>query len=120
MNSFTKGVLVGLGVGLLIAPMTGEEMRKLMNERFTVLRDSLPEDANAYVQQIGARVSQTGGNLRDYAQQAVSKMKDTGSTLGGLVQQSAQEVKQTSQDIAETTKATVSSVKANGLLDKAE
>lgn len=120
MNTFAKGVLVGLGVGLLVAPMTGEEMRKLMNARFTALRASLPEDANVYVQQIGARVSQTGGNLRDYAQQAVSKMKDTGSTLGDLVQQSAREMKQTSQDIADTTKATVSSVKANGLLDKVE
>lgn len=113
MKAFTKGVLFGVGVGLLVAPMTGEEMRRLLNERFTELRNSLPDDANAYVQQITGRVSQTGENLRGYAQQAVSKVKDTGSTLGDLSQQSVQEVKRAGQDIAATTQSTAGAVKAN-------
>lgn len=113
MKTFTKGILVGVGIGLLVAPMKGEEMRRLLNERFTELRNSLPPDANQYVQQVTERVSQTGGNLRDYAQQAISKVKDTGSTMGSLAQQSAQEVKQTGQDLANTSKTTASSAKAN-------
>ena len=131
MRAFTKGILVGIGVGFLIAPMTGEEMRRVVNQRFTALRESLPDDANAYVQQITERVSQTGENLRGYAQQAVSRVKDSGSTLGDLAQQSAQEVKsagstigdlaqksaqevkKTGQDLADTTKSTTNTVKPN-------
>src|ERR1700739_4239848 len=112
MNNFTKGVLVGVGVGLLFAPMTGQELRRILNERFTELRSRLPENADQYVHQVSERVSQAGGNLRDYAQQAVSTVKDTGSTLGGLAQRSAQEVKQASQDIAHQTKAAASSVRS--------
>lgn len=113
MKTFTKGVLLGIGVGLLVAPMTGEEMRRLLNARFIELRNSLPEDANAYVQQITERVSQTGGNLRGYAQQAISKVKDAGNTLGDLAQQSAHEVKQAGQDLADTTRATAKAAKTH-------
>lgn len=104
MKAFTRGVLVGIGVGLLFAPMKGEELRRVLGERARELRNSLPPDANQYVQQVAERVSQTGGNLRDYAQQALSKVKDTGNTIGGLAQQSVQEVKQTGQDLVETSK----------------
>ena len=31
MNSFLKGMLVGVGVGLLVAPMKGDEMRQAIN-----------------------------------------------------------------------------------------
>ncbi|HEX7733237.1 MAG TPA: YtxH domain-containing protein [Ktedonobacteraceae bacterium] len=113
MKAFTRGVLVGIGVGLLIAPMKGEDMRRLLNERFIELRNSLPVDANQYVQRVTERVSVTGDNLRGYAQQAASKVKDTGSTLGSLAQRSAQEVKQTGQDLVETTRSTANSVKMN-------
>jgi len=113
MKTFTKGVLVGVGIGLFVAPMKGEDMRHLLNERFTELRNSLPPDANQYVQQVTERVSQTSGNLRDYAQQAISRVKDTGSSVGSLAQQSAQEVKQTGQDLVDTSKTTASSTKAN-------
>jgi len=113
MKAFTRGVLLGVGVGLLFAPMKGEDLRRLLNERFTELRNSLPADANQYVQQVGERVSVTGGNLRGYAQQAVSKVKDTGNTLGDLAQRSVQEVKQTGQDLADTTRTTARSAKAS-------
>ena len=44
MNSFIKGMLFGVGVGLLVAPMRGEEMRRLLRERFEELRANLPEN----------------------------------------------------------------------------
>lgn len=118
MRTFTKGMLIGVGVGLLIAPMTGEEMRRLINQRFTDLRNSLPENANQYVQQVTERVSQTSSHLRDYAQQAASKMKDTGNTLGDLAQRSAQEVKQTGQDLADTTRQRASAAKSGSSTTK--
>src|SRR5579864_1135742 len=103
MNNFTKGILFGVGVGLLIAPLSGEETRRRIVGRFNELRGSLPESGQEYVRQVSGRVSQTGDSLRGYAQQAVSAVKDTGSTLGDLAQRSAHEVKLAGQDVASQT-----------------
>ena len=115
MKGFVRGVLVGVGVGLLVAPMTGEEMRRQWGERIATLRSYLPEDAqaqlNQYTQQVSERVAQTGSNLKGYAQQAASKVKETGSTLGDLGQKATSDVKQTAKDTADITKQNVSSAK---------
>ena len=106
MNSFIKGMLLGVGVGLLVAPMRGEEMRRLLRERFEELRANLPENEqlNQYVQQVSDRVSQTSSTLKDYAQQAATKVQSTATDLKGLAQQAGSQVKQTGQDVADTTK----------------
>ncbi len=108
MNSFFKGVILGVGVGLLIAPKKGEEMRRLVRERYEALRANLSqnEQLKQYAQQVSNRVSQTSSTLKDYAQQAATRMKSTGSDARDLTQQAGTEVKQTGQDIAETTKQT--------------
>ena len=113
MQRFIRGVLIGVGIGLLIAPMKGEEMRRLLAERFEELRGYLPENEqlNQYAQQVSDRVSQTRSNLKDYAQQAASKVKETGTTLGDLTQKATSDVKQAGQDVADTTKQTAKSVK---------
>jgi gas vesicle protein len=43
MGRFVNGVLIGVGVGLLIAPMRGKEMQRLLRERYQQLRSNLPE-----------------------------------------------------------------------------
>lgn len=113
MKRFVRGMIIGVGIGLLVAPMKGEDMRRLLRERFEELRGYLPENEqlNQYVQQVSDRVTQTSNTLKDYAQQAVSKVKDTGSTLGDLAQKSTQQVKQAGQDVADTTRQTVTAVK---------
>ena len=113
MKSFFRGMLVGVGVGLLVAPMRGQDMRNLLRERFEELRGYLPENEqlNQYVQQVTNSVSQTSSNLKDYAQQAAAKMKDTGSGLGELAQKATNDVKQTGQDVAQTTKQAAQSAK---------
>jgi gas vesicle protein len=115
MKGFFKGILVGVGVGLLVAPMTGEEMRRQLGERMATLRSYLPEDANAqlnqYTRQVSERVAQTGSNLKGYAQQAATKVKETGGTLGDLAQKAGSDVKQTARDTADITKQNVSSTK---------
>jgi gas vesicle protein len=115
MKGFVRGILVGVGVGLLVAPVTGEEMRRRLGERIATLRSYLPEDASAqlsqYTQQVSERVAQTGSNLKDYAQQAASKVKETGSTLGDLAQKATTDVKQTAQDTADITKQKAASLK---------
>src|ERR1017187_2999833 len=123
MKNFVKGVLVGVGIGLLVAPMRGEETRRLLGQRLQELRGYLPENeqVNLYMEQVSNRVSQassnlgdlaqqaagkvkeTGSSLGDLAQQATSKVKDTGSSLGNLAQQATSTVKQTGQDVADTT-----------------
>jgi gas vesicle protein len=115
MNKFVKGILVGVGIGLVVAPMRGEEMRKLLKDRLQEARGYLPENEqlNQYVQQVSDRVSQTSSDLKDYAQQAVSKVKDTGSNLGDLAKQATSSVKQTGQDVAGTTKQAAKSAKQN-------
>lgn len=108
MNNFFKGVILGVGIGLLVAPKKGEEMRRLVRERYEELRTNLSqnEQLSQYAQQVSDRVSQTSSTLKDYAQQAATRMKSTGSDVGDLSQQAGTEVKQTGQDIAETTKQT--------------
>ena len=120
MKRFITGLLLGLGIGLLVAPMRGEETRRQLAERFAEMRGYLPENEqfNEYVQQVSDRVSQTSSNLKDYAQQAVSKVKDTGNTLSELGQKAGTDVKQTGQDVVDTTKQTVKSVKQSAQTDK--
>ena len=110
MNTFIKGILVGVGVGLLIAPLSGRETRRLLAERVRGWRDALPPDSpvNQYAAQVSDYVTSARENWRGYAQQAVSKAKDTGSTFGNKAMRSgqdmAQKAKQASQDMAQKAK----------------
>src|SRR5256885_6093054 len=133
MNSFVKGLLVGVGVGMIVAPMRGEEMRRLLGQRMQEMRGYLPENeqVNQYVQQVSERVTQASSDLKEYAQQAAGKVKDTSSSLGTMAQQAAgkvkdtssslgdlaqqasTKVKQTGQDVADTTKQAATSAKRN-------
>jgi len=83
MGRFLNGVLIGVGIGLLVAPMRGEEMRRLMRERLEDLRGSLPDSEQ----------------LNQYAQQGVSTVKGAASNLSDL----AQQVQQSGQNIASST-----------------
>lgn len=106
MNSFFKGILLGVGVGLLVAPMRGEEMRRRIGERVNELQGYLPENDQIamYRQQVSDRLNQTAGTLKDYAQQAATTMKQTAGTLSDVAQNAASTVRNTSSDIAQTTK----------------
>jgi gas vesicle protein len=106
LNNFIKGVLVGVGIGLLVAPVSGDETRRIIRESFIEWRNSLPEDSrlNQYTQQVSERVAQTRENLQNYAQQAASKVKDTSSTLSNKAQQSVQQARQTGQEVVDRAK----------------
>src|SRR5258707_8239884 len=114
MNSFVKVLLVGVGIGMIVAPMRGEEMRRLLGQRMQEMRGYLPENeqVNQYVQQVSDRVTRGSSDLKDYAQQAASKGKDTSSSLGTLAHQAAGKVKRTAQYVADTTKQAVKSTKS--------
>jgi gas vesicle protein len=116
MGRFLNGVLIGVGIGLLVAPMKGEEMRRIVSERYALLRRNLPdnEQLKQAGQQVAAVTTQTAGQLKDYAQQAASQVKATGSNLSDLAQQAATNVKQTGQDVAGATKQTATSLMPGG------
>lgn len=111
INSFLKGVLVGVGIGLLFAPMKGEETRRKIMERAGEFRGYLPENEQLqqYSQQVSQRVSETAGNLKGYAQQAASTLKSTAGNLSNITQRAGEDVRQTGQDVAHQTKRTVKS-----------
>ena len=117
MNRFVKGMLLGIGIGLLIAPMRGEEMRRKLSERLEGFRGYLPEgdQLDQYKQQISNRVSQTTDSLKGYAQQAASTVKtgakSTASNLSDIAQSTSSAVKQTGKDITDKTRDTVNSKK---------
>lgn len=56
MGSFTNGVLVGLGISFLFAPMKGEEMRHLLAERAREIRGSASNNLDR--QQLASRVEE--------------------------------------------------------------
>jgi gas vesicle protein len=119
MNRFVKGMLLGLGIGLLVAPMRGEEMRTKIGERLQQFKGYLPENEqmDLYKQQISERVSQTTDSLKGYAQQAASSVKtsakSTASNLSEIAQNAASTIKQTGRDVTDTTKETVNSAKTD-------
>lgn len=79
MGNFRKGLLVGIGLGLLMAPMSGQEMRQLVSERVQKLRGYLPdnEQLNQYIPQTSNRVTQTASTLKGSAEQVTSQVKNT-------------------------------------------
>src|SRR5437660_1534188 len=83
MGRFLNGVMVGIGIGLLVAPMRGEEMQRLVRQRYEQLRSNLPEKEQLMQagQQVATGLSQTASVVRDAAQQASGKMQAAGSTL---------------------------------------
>ncbi|GAC1430849.1 MAG: hypothetical protein PVS3B3_05270 [Ktedonobacteraceae bacterium] len=103
MGKFLRGLLFGLGLGALIAPMRGQEMRRLLTDRFQELRGYIPErtELNQYTQQISEKATQTASTLKDYAQQATAQVKDTASNLGDLAQQASVHVKDTASNLGD-------------------
>jgi gas vesicle protein len=94
MKSFTRGIVLGIGVGLLIAPMRGRELRQLLAERMSEWRKSLPADSpiTRYANQVSRKVASTRENWRVYARQAICRARGTGATLGDKARQTGQEV----------------------------
>jgi gas vesicle protein len=106
MNNFLRGMLLGIGIGLLVAPMRDEETRRMLKGRAGELRGYLPESEqiDTYRHRVTERVSHTADNLKGYAQQAASTVKHTASTLRGKTKEAAYEVKEAGEDVHDMTK----------------
>ena len=108
MSRLLKGVLVclvmGIGIGVFIALMRNEEMRRQLRVRYEGLRNALPDSTQLKQtgQQVAERISQRADQLKESVQQAATKVRGIGSTPDDLVHQSASEVHQTEQDVVGT------------------
>lgn len=116
MGSFRNGVLVGLGISLLIAPMKGEEMRRLVAERIQYLRGIPPENAELKqsvqrmtervdeVQQMADRAARMGTVAQDYAQQTAASASSVQTDLSQVAEQAGTNVPATGQGDAGPTR----------------
>ncbi|GHO95351.1 hypothetical protein KSF_053990 [Reticulibacter mediterranei] len=76
MNKFFNAVLIGVGIGLLIAPMPGRDMRQLLRSRFQQLMGQ-SDQMEAYQVSEG-QPSATYSNLKQTAETAMNtKTEDT-------------------------------------------
>ncbi|HEY3767249.1 MAG TPA: YtxH domain-containing protein [Candidatus Angelobacter sp.] len=85
MKSFLAGLGIGIGLGILFAPMSGEDARENLSQRASDLADS----ARDMVDQGRERVRSTVSTFRGQAERAVnnvaSNLKDaTGTDLRNL------------------------------------
>lgn len=88
MGSFFRGFLCGMGIGFIIAPMRGQEMRRLVSERLQTLRGSLPDTGQLqqYEQKISDRTAQGISAFKGVPAQVRAQAKKTTSSAGNVTQ----------------------------------
>jgi gas vesicle protein len=104
MGWFRRGVMVGMGVSLLFAPMTGEDLRHLVVERFRYLRGIPPENEELKqslqemaerlqtAQQIADRAAQMGTEMENYVERTASTVDEVEDELQQLAEQAGVDV----------------------------
>jgi gas vesicle protein len=78
MKSFLAGLGIGIGVGLLFAPMTGEETRERISRRSHDLADS----ARKHAGEIAESARDIVEHSRERVRSTVAKMREKGEDLG--------------------------------------
>ncbi|MBV8694051.1 MAG: YtxH domain-containing protein [Chloroflexi bacterium] len=81
MKGFFPGLLLGIALGLLFAPMSGEEARRILRNM------SATELVSQYAQQIIGSLSQGSTSFGDLTQFSVSRIiEENGSTFKSLAE----------------------------------
>lgn len=78
MKSFWAGLGIGIGLGILFAPMSGEDTRNNLSQRASDLADS----ARGLVDQGRERVRTTMSAIRGQADRFTSGQEATGTEAG--------------------------------------
>jgi gas vesicle protein len=76
MKSFLAGLGIGVGLGILFAPMSGEDTRSNLTQRAGDLADS----ARGLVDQGRERVKTTVSAIRGHAERAAGAVQDAAAT----------------------------------------
>jgi len=83
MGRFINGVLVGAAIALLVAPMPGEDLRRLIRERWEEMGGS--QAGNVQPGETGRKVTantqQTAENFSDAMRQAARQGEQTSSSV---------------------------------------
>lgn len=83
MGRFINGVLIGAAIALLVAPMPGEDLRRLIRERWEELSKS--QVGGVQVGDTGRKVTtntqQGAGNFSDAVRQAARQGEETSSSV---------------------------------------
>ncbi|HLI05476.1 MAG TPA: YtxH domain-containing protein [Ktedonobacteraceae bacterium] len=81
MNKFLTGALIGVGIGMLLAPMPGQQMRQMLGERLQELGGQLSsnEQLNQIVRQAMGPESPVERGLKNLANRATTP--DAADTL---------------------------------------
>ena len=72
-KNFLVGLGIGVGLGMLLAPMSGEETRNNLRERATALADQAREAMNQGRDRINRGFEQVKGNVQNMASDMSSK-----------------------------------------------
>lgn len=74
MNKFLTGALIGVGIGMLLAPVPGQELRQMVGERLQELGGQLAsnEQLNQIVQQAMGPESPVERGLKNLANRATT------------------------------------------------
>jgi gas vesicle protein len=78
MGKFLRTILVGVGIGLLIAPMSGKELRRVISERLQNMQDSLDRRQ----QSASGDMTPTESNLKE-----IGEASENTSRKSGMVRQ---------------------------------
>lgn len=93
MGKFLRTILVGVGIGLLIAPMPGKELRRVISERFQGMQDSLDRRQQA----ASGHMTAAESNLKDIGEAALNTPGKSGM-VGGPFQPAYPEYVKPEQD----------------------
>lgn len=116
MSNFLKGLLLGIGLSFLLAPMRGQEMRRLLSEGFQQLFGSLPENGQLKqaTQQVMDQVPQTLSALKNDTLETMSQGKNNASPLSKANQQTSSKGEQTEKDVATADRTITSGQQSTG------
>jgi gas vesicle protein len=73
-SSFVVGLGVGVGIGMLFAPKSGQETRQIIKTK--------AEDGSDYIKQRGSELKDTAAGWVDRGREGVGRQKETLSDAG--------------------------------------
>jgi gas vesicle protein len=79
ISYFVVGLGIGVAVGMLLAPRSGEETRQLLREKADEGKDYLrakADESKEFVRRRGTELRESAGDLIDRSKEAISRQKD--------------------------------------------
>lgn len=101
--AFTAGLAAGAGVGLLLAPTSGAELRKNIFKGLQGLMgdaQDVAEKAEAKVEKLEGKAEKLAGKAKDKVEEVAGKAKDKAEDLAGKAKDKAGDLASSAKDAA--------------------